>query len=133
MKRKLSAGRILSIAAAAIFAVIFTTACETTDHHRKHHRKHHRSEDEYRAKERLRNDKIKDYRPEKRKLERAPKAPEKSDFKWKKNSEEKRKRLTDTSRPVLIKGQSESVFKWRDAPRSQQLHEKNKNKYNFDK
>lgn len=129
MKRKLSAGRILSIAAAAIFAVIFTTACETMDHHRKHHR----SEDEYRARERLRNDKIKDYRPEKRKLERAPKAPEKSDFKWKKNSEEKRKRLTDTSRPVLIKGQSESVFKWRDAPRSQQLHEKNKNKYNFDK
>ena len=45
-------------------------------------------------------------------------------FKFKRNSEEKRKRLGDPGAPVLLNDDS-SIFKWRDGgTRSETLHEK---------
>lgn len=52
---------------------------------------------------------------------------------WKRNSVEKRKRLGDTSRPVLLNQTKSDVMPWKTSgPRSEQLHDKyrNSNRYN---
>lgn len=51
---------------------------------------------------------------------------------WKRNSVEKRKRLGDTSRPLLLNQTRSEVMPWKTSgPRSEQLHDKyiNSNRY----